>query len=378
MDDGSLIESVQAMTVRAQLPEPISFGSWIIPDREYALVRVRTHNGVSGFAYGLTRDGAVVEQIRKSVGPLYVEKSVDAGEESWELAWRRSPAAHGDGVGLRALSLVDLAVWDNAARAAGKSIEKLLGGGPRPSPVTAIIGYPPSSSASDVAVEARRLFDSGWRRFKLPVSSTVEVTASRLRAVRDELPTAWIGLDGAWTWDDPIAAAEFINSVGDVALGWFEDVFPPGDIYSLSVLRNLTSTKIAAGDEQATMYFPGAVIDGAAVDVVRLDATCMGGLTRLRRLVARVQASGLALSLHMFGHVHSQIASGLGLEDCPIEWSVPGTGVDPYTDSLVQPAIHNGFMGPLGETTGFGELVNADWIRSQPHDDPDKILSAFS
>ena len=36
-------------------------------------------------------------------------------------------------------------------------------------------------------------------------------------------------MDAAWVYDDVEDAVDFVNSIPDVALGWFEDVFPPGD-----------------------------------------------------------------------------------------------------------------------------------------------------
>ncbi len=62
----------------------------------------------------------------------------------------------------------------------------------------------------------------------------------------------------------------------------------------------------------------------------------------------------------------------------PIEWGIPGTGVHPMDDALPQPRlIDGGLMEALPEEPGFGSLVDADWIRSQPHDDPDGILDAL-
>jgi hypothetical protein len=54
---------------------------------------------------------------------------------------------------------------------------------------------------------------------------------------------------------------------------------------------------------------------------------------------------------------------------------VPWTGVDPYADSLEQPRITvDGFMEPLSEKPGFGDLVNFEWVKTQKCADPDKIL----
>jgi hypothetical protein len=77
----------------------------------------------------------------------------------------------------------------------------------------------------------------------------------------------------------------------------------------------------------------------------------------------------------MFAHVHSQVFGAWGFSDVPIEWGVPGTGVDPYADSLEQPKIGiNGFMEPLSEKLGFGDLINFEWVKGQKCVDPDSIL----
>jgi hypothetical protein len=70
------------------------------------------------------------------------------------------------------------------------------------------------------------------------------------------------------------------------------------------------------------------------------------------------------------------VFSGWGFTDCPIEWGLPWTGVDPYADSLAQPILGpGGLMEPLPQSPGFGAMLNRDWAVSQPHDDPDHILA---
>ena len=90
----------------------------------------------------------------------------------------------------------------------------------------------------------------------------------------------------------------------------------------------------------------------------------------------RLKNAGLAFAPHMFPHVHSQALAGLGHTDVPIEWGLPFTGVHPMDDPLPQPTIlAGGRMAPLPEAPGFGRVVDADWVRSQPHDDPAGILA---
>jgi L-alanine-DL-glutamate epimerase-like enolase superfamily enzyme len=373
------ITSVDVMTIAAQLPAPVIFGEWIMRTREFALVRVRAGDGPAGYAYTLTRDGTVAEQIRKTIARVYVGTRVEDRERTYTVAWRRSLASHAAGIGLRALSIVDLACWDLAAKRRDLSIAGLLGGRNAAMPATAIIGYPPGTMGPDeTGAQTAGLYAAGWRRFKAPTGGAAERSAARLRAARAAAPDAWLGMDAAWVYDDVADAAAFVNGIPDVGLGWFEDVFPPGDAGRLRALRERTSVPIAQGDEQGGLYYPEALILARAVDVVRIDLTCMGGITRGRAIIDQVLDAGLAFAPHMFPHVHSQVLAAWGFTDAPIEWGIPFTGVHPMDDPLPQPDIGDGGrMAPLPEAPGFGRLVDADWVRSQPHDDPDGILAGL-
>jgi L-alanine-DL-glutamate epimerase-like enolase superfamily enzyme len=364
------------MAIQAKIPVPVVFGDWVMREREFALVRVRSKTGVTGHAYGLTRDGAVVEQIRKTIAPVYAGTPVSERERTFRLAWRRSLPSHAAGVGHRALSIVDLACWDLAARSADMSIARLLGGKNSAMPVTAIVGFPPSLiGPEEMAQQTTELYSRGWRRFKAPMASSHQLTGERLRAARSVAPDAWLGLDGVWTFEDAQSAANFVNGLDDVGLGWFEDVFPPGNATRVRALKDLTTTPIAMGDDQGGAYFPEALIALRAVDVVRVDLTTMGGITFGRDVIKSVVEAGLALSPHMFPHIHSQVFAALGHIEVPIEWGVQGTGVHPMDDPLRQPTLlPGGLMAALPEEPGFGPLVNPDWIREQRYDDPDRML----
>lgn len=372
----TLIDSVGVATVLGQLPSPVVFGDWIMEHREFAICRVRLANGVEGWSFTLTRDGAVAEQVRKTLAPVYTATDVADRTRTWRTAWRRSLASHSAGVGLRSLSLLDLAVWDAAAREADLSIAALLGGEARAMPATAIIGYPPAQMTPElIGRQVTELSQAGWRRFKAPVAATDEASAGRLRAARDAAPTAWLGCDAAWIYDDVDDAVAFVESIPDVRLGWFEDVFPPGDAHRVAELRRRIDTLVAMGDEQGGMYYPQALLDNDAVDVVRIDLTCMGGITGGRRIVDQCLEREVAFAPHMFAHVHSQVFSAWGFPEVPIEWGVQWSGVDPYADSLAQPVIDPaGMMRPLEQAAGFGPLLSHEWISTQPYEDPDRIL----
>lgn len=374
MTAGRVVD-VSVATIRAELPAPIAFGDWVMVDREFVVVRLTSLSGHQGFGFALTRDGCVGEQILKSVAPLYIGTDVADREQTFNIARRRNLASHSTGIGLRAQSVVDLAAWDLAGQVADRSVSDLLGGRPQALPATAIVGYPPTQLTSkEVGLQARNLYESGWRRFKAPVSGDIATSAERLIAVRSEASECWVGCDAGWTFDTVESALEFLELAAPAQLGWFEDVFPPGDVELVRELRSRTSVPIAMGDEQGGSYYPDALLAGEAVDVIRIDLTSMGGITGGKRVIDRCLAGGVAMAPHMFAHIHSRVFSALGLLDVPIEWGVPGTGVDPYADSLEQPTVRNGFMEPLSESPGFGCLLDLEWARLQPHHDPSGIF----
>jgi L-alanine-DL-glutamate epimerase-like enolase superfamily enzyme len=353
-----------------------------MPHREFVLVRVGADSGLEGFAFTLTREGPVAAAIGQAIRSQYVGQAVATRADASELftrCQRSNLATLSSGVGLRALSVVDIAVHDLLAKSSGVSIARYLGGVPRSLPATAIIGYPPAAmDAGAVREQVRALRAAGWQRFKLPIALPLEYARERAFAAREAAgEDAWLGLDCAWLFSRVDEATRFLQSLREVRLGCFEDVFPPGDAEIIAKLRALAGgVPIAMGDEQGGSYYPAALLAEGAVDIVRIDLTCMGGITCMPRLVARCEQAGVGVAPHMFAHVHSQALAGLGYE-APIEWGVPGTGVDQFADSLAQPMIVDGRMDPLPEAPGFGSLLNQDWLSAQDVDDPEGLLASI-
>jgi L-alanine-DL-glutamate epimerase-like enolase superfamily enzyme len=224
------IASVQVATIRAPLPEVIRFGPWVMEHREFVLCRVEATTGAVGHAFVYTRDGPIAAFVDRNIAPLYVGESLgDPAEIHWRVAWSNN-AILASGLGLRALSLVDLAVWDLHARLQKTSVTRLLGGEPRAMPATAIIGYPPTLSADQVRAQVDGLLDAGWRRFTQPIAATPEATRQRLEAARATMGTdCWLGMDCNWVFKTAQEAIEFSERIRQFELDWIEDVVPAGD-----------------------------------------------------------------------------------------------------------------------------------------------------
>ena len=258
------ITAVDVMTIQAQLPAPVVFGEWIMHTREFALVRVRTDAGVDGLLLhaDARRGRGRTDPQDDRAGSTSAARSPSASGR-FTIAWRRSLASHAAGIGLRALSIVDLACWDAAAKLADRSIAELLGGHNAPMPATAIIGYPPGTMGpEETGAQTARALRSGLA--PIQGADRRDSGAHRRPAARGasgrarRLARAWTRPGSTTTSTRP---RHFIESIPDVGLGWFEDVFPPGDA---GILRRLCATgsdvPIAQGDEQGGSYYPEALI----------------------------------------------------------------------------------------------------------------------
>ncbi len=369
------ITKVRVATINHILPVPIIYGNWIMDHREFALVRVDLEDGTAGFAYGLTRDGPVASIVHRSIAPCYVGREIDDPQQVFYGALWTNHAVHAGGIGMRALSLVDIACWDALARYSKKSFQEILGGELSELPATAIVGYPPTMPAEELAEQIVELQKKGWNRFKIPISPDLEFSETRLRAAREVAPNDWIGFDINMVLRTSEAVLEFENKVRDLKLGWIEDVVPPGDAEMVARVRRGSQTPIAMGDEQGGAYHPEALLTANAVDVIRVDATTNGGVTGLRKSLAQAKLAAVKVSPHMFPHLHSRLLPILGFKDVPIEWGIPGTGVHPMDDGLEQPVIVNGKMKPLQTSIGLGKIVDYDWITKQQVSDEHGALT---
>lgn len=367
------IESVKVVTILAPLPVPVRFGAWVMRHREFALCAVRSHSGTTGYGVCYTRDGPIGEIVRRLIAPSYVGHPAQPAER-FAAAARSNNAILSDGVGHRALSIVDIATWDLAAKLDGLPIEEFLGGTRMPSPVTAIVGYPPTMSAEEVGQQVEGLWRAGWRRFKQPIAGTPEETLQRLRAAREAAPTAWLGIDLNWVCGSVAEVVDLVKPWRGLNLGWIEDVMPPGHPDLLASIRREAGIPLAMGDEQGGSYFPDALLAAKAVDVQRVDVSTNGGVTRLKSVIEKAQRAGVPFAPHMHPTIHSRLMSAWGFSDIPIEWAIPGTGVDQIVDSIVAPTVREGYMEPLDAAPGFGPTVSKAWLEEQIVDDPDNLL----
>jgi L-alanine-DL-glutamate epimerase-like enolase superfamily enzyme len=125
------IVSVDARTVRVPLDRVTSFATRAVAARDYTLVRITTADGQQGigFCYGGHRAGSLVTHaVRELFAPLLAGQCAINVEGLWRELYQESLLQGRAGSVMRALSIVDVALWDRNARAAGLPLARYLGG----------------------------------------------------------------------------------------------------------------------------------------------------------------------------------------------------------------------------------------------------------
>lgn len=329
--EASAIAEVSARRVTLTLPRPVQLGEYVIKARGYCVTTVRLTDGSVGHAYGLDRGVPVAECVNSIIAPLYKEVFTGDPVTTWDVIYRRASAPLSSGAALRGFSLVDLAAHEAVAKSAGKTVAALFGKSEKKIAKWAVIGYPPSRGPEDIAWEVKAAVAAGAQGVKLPVGMTPELTRERIIAALDT-KLCPVSTDLAFSCR---TAEDAMKIVGGLDLAWVEDPFVSGSLMELKKLRSLLNSPLASGDDETHLYHPQAFVETGAVDILRIDTTCQGGLSRLLQLNEYLAEKKMPVSWHVYDAWHSQVASILDVESVSIEYSAPGASVDALAELIV-------------------------------------------
>ncbi|HEU4703691.1 MAG TPA: enolase C-terminal domain-like protein [Conexibacter sp.] len=313
MSDSPLtITAVETWACSLPLPHPLSFRTFVVRSREYAVLRIRTARGLVADTVALSRRSPIDVAIADVLAPALVGRDAGEVEERMVELAGATRALDEHGVIGRACSLVESCLWDLRAQAAGQPLWQALGGAPRELPVLLVEGYPlPGESHRAFAERLAARVGEGYTALKLEAASyedAAELT-ERLRLLRELAgDRVQLVVDMAWSWQTLAEALAAARQWAPYALTWIEDPFARSRAADVAALRAQCGSPIAAGDEATR---PGELTDllaWDAVDVLRLDATAIGGLSATAALARAAATAGVRASAHVHPELHHHCA----------------------------------------------------------------------
>lgn len=363
-EEWARVSEVETWTCEFPLPAPIIITSGEIVSREYIITRITTESGLQGCAYALTRNAPIAAVLDRVVTPGLVGRSVVMLPRWREELTSRLGLLGTEGLVSRAISLVDICVWDLLAKHAALPLWQMLGGYRERIPALLVDSYPRGDEQPRSVAESllsRR--EQGYTAFKLHRSGSPNWMRSVLSEIRNLTPGE-VGLvvDGAMCWGSPSAAIDEIASWNPFDLLWAEDPFRGEQIEWISRLRRRVSVPLGAGDEVASDLAMHKLVDSGAVDVVRLDATSQGGLTAAVELAAHARRRGLEASAHVYPEIHQHLAfSTVNIE--MLEVFAPATRFDCAEQFLTPESLVQMDNGVAVAPRAAGLGLEFDWDR---------------
>ena len=298
------ITDVKTIRLRASIPPEgqVFSRSGVRNSRSTTLVQIETDEGVTGFG-SCSGNGALIETIIANVlKPLVLGMDPTNIDEIWEKAYFRGGAKEfgSRGVGVVALSGVDIALWDILGKVRGVPIYRLLGGKCRDKvPVYATALYP--EEPANVAKKARAFAEQGFHGVKIKVGFDLAQDIRIVRAVRQELGKEFTIMTDAnlgYTLELALKAAEAFSECG---VFWLEEPLFIEDVAGHATLREKGRVPIAVGENLHTCgAFRDFVLSGA-VDFLQPDVARAGGISEIRKVAKLAADHKLAVSFHTWG-----------------------------------------------------------------------------
>jgi L-fuconate dehydratase len=390
------ISAVDVVDVRFPTSATLAGSDAMHPDGDYsaAYVELRTDADLSG--YGLTftlgRGTDLCVQAARFIGAALVGRDVD------ELAGALGPTYRqlvGDsqlrwlgpekGVVHLAAAAVLNAVWDLAARRAGKPLWRLVAEMEPTELVAACdfrylsdvlardealamlewlapsraervdhlaqVGYPAYTSGpgwlgySDDKLRrlCREAVADGWDAIKVKVGANVGDDKRRLAIAREELgPDGTLLIDANQMWDVPEAIA-WVNELAQFGPLWIEEPTSPDDIVGHAAIRSAVApVGVATGEHTHNRVMFKQLLSTGAVDYCQIDACRLASVNEILPVLLMAAKFGVPVCPHAGGVGLCELVQHMSIVDyvC-VSGSLDGRRLE-YVDHL-----HEHFTSPV-------------------------------
>ena len=347
-----------------QLPQAsmgtFTFHGWLV-------VEIFTDDGLVGIG-----NAALAPQVTKQAIDCYL-KPLLIGQDPWDIEflwhhmYRKTMAFGRKGIGMVAISAVDIGLWDLLGKSVKQPVYRLLGGRTKPRiPVYASRLY--ATELSALSDEATRYKNEGFKAMKLrfgwgPVDGAegmqknLELVSTVRQAVGngiDVMADAYMG----WTLD---YAKRMLPLLEPFQLRWLEEPVIPDDLRGYAELKSHGRVPIAGGEHEFTLYGFRDLLEARAVDYIQFDTNRVGGITQARKIAALAEAYSVPVVPHA-GQMHNYHVVMASLNS-PMAEYFPMVDVEVGNELFWylftgEPKAKNGFIDLNDEVPGFGLTLN--------------------
>jgi L-alanine-DL-glutamate epimerase-like enolase superfamily enzyme len=279
------------------------FHGWLV-------VEIFTDDGLVGIGNAALAPRLTKQAIDVYLAPLLVGQNPFDVEFLWQHMYRSTMAWGRKGVGMVAISALDIAIWDLLGKATKQPVFRLLGGRTKPRiPVYASRLY--SQPLNELAAETTKYRDQGYRAMKMrfgwgPVDGAagMQRNVELVRTIRDVVGTEVDIMADAYRGWNLDYARRMLPLLEPFELRWLEEPVIPDDIHGYAALRAAGRIPIAGGEHEFTLYGFRELLEAKAVDYIQFDTNRVGGITQAHKIAALAEAHSVPVVPHA-GQMHN-------------------------------------------------------------------------
>ena len=342
-----------------------TFHGWLV-------VEVFTDQGLVGVG-----NAALAPRVTKQVIDLYLAPAL-LGQDPWDIEflwqhmYRRTMAFGRKGIGMVAISALDIALWDLLGKSAGQPVYRLLGGRTKQRiPVYASRLY--STPLDELAEEARKYRDAGYRAMKLRFgwgptdgAAGMQRNVELVRTVREAVGTEIDVMADAYMGWNLDYARRIIPLLEEFNLRWLEEPVIPDDVQGYAQLKALGRVPIAGGEHEFTLHGFREMLEARAVDYIQFDTNRVGGISQARKISALAEAYAVPVIPHA-GQMHNYHVVMASLNSPMAEYFPP---VDVEVGNELfwyiyrgEPRAKDGFIDLDDALPGLGLTIDEDALK---------------
>ena len=293
-------------------------------------LRIHTHDGLIGLGETSYAPRAVSALIHDDLAPLLLGRSPLDIERHWHTMFTAVNAFGFGGAETRAISAVDIALWDIAGQYTGQPISNLLGGRSRdriPIPIyNTCLGHGANQDAQTwmegrAGQLAQDLLRHGISAMKIwpfdlppgptdaetgapsPVrhyldKDTLKRGVSCVEAIRAAVGDKMqIAIEGNARWNLP-AAIEIARALEPYNIMWLEEMIPPDNVESYARLKAESRIPLCVSERLFTRFGFRRVVEANAADIIIPDISWTGGFSETRKICAQADTYCLPVTAH--------------------------------------------------------------------------------
>lgn len=284
----------------------------------YLWVRIHADDGPIGLGETYIHAEAARAMIEKVYAPEFLlGKDPLQIEAHWRAMFERSSYAGWAGAEMRAISAIDIALWDLLGQHARQPIYQLLGGECRPRlKIYNTCGPGERFNFHENPIElAQDLLDCGIRAMKIypfdrfaPESAGQLITLQQLetaitpiRRIRQHFGNAIeIALEFHGHWNLP-SAQRIAQALEPYQPLWLEDLMNPDDLDAYEILARQTAIPLIMSERLMTRFQFLPVLQRGLAQIANPDVEWCGGISEAKKIATLAETFHVPVAFHNYG-----------------------------------------------------------------------------